>query len=59
MTIDQVLVTDAQHRTLARITPGRDGWDWRCGGCKSTGESFLSASAALADFEAHVERRHP
>lgn len=37
----------------------------RCSGCSSAAAGFvgsggfLSASAALADFESHVERRHP
>lgn len=61
MNLDHVLVLDEHGNTIGRIVYARDGWDWRCSGCqgRSTEEGYRSAGEALADFEAHVERRHP
>lgn len=43
---------------IGHLSVDRDGWDWLCTGCQQTDEGYLSASAALADFERHVEERH-
>lgn len=57
--MNHVVVYGEDGRELGRIAYGRDGWDWRCAGCQGRSTDVGSASAALADFERHVERRHP
>lgn len=60
MSLDHLLIRDECGNHLGRIAHGSDGWDWRCAGCSTTtSEFFLSASEAMASFEAHVEGRHP
>lgn len=75
MILDGVLVLDEHGNRLASratgwhgnrlvsIALGPHGWAWRatcdCCGPSASSAVFRSASAALADFESHVERRHP
>lgn len=54
-----VVVYDDDGQALGRIAidPGED-WRWTCRDCGHGTHDHLSSSAALAGFEAHVQRRH-